>query len=184
MTGPFPARITRLIAVTTLCAVVPLLASCKPIDRTEWGSDPFRTAEAAARAKAFDASATARARATTQTGSTVTANPNGSTGRQPQPARITDDSGVIAGADAGSRRSSTSSVVLSTAPSTCWYLVVDGNRHKGCGNATISDTRGVRAGRATKLSGTDPITLQLLTNGQAVASGTVSGNNRYVTVRG
>ncbi len=170
------------------CAAVTALSACKPIERKEWGNDPFRTGEAAARAQAgADRTTTARSTVTTRSGSTVTVTQGGGgtvVVRQTQVVDASDGSGVVAGANSGARRSSTSSVVVSTAPSTCWILVVDGNRHNGCGNATITDTHGVRAGRVTKVSGSEPIQLQLITNGQAVDSGTVSGNNRYVTVRG
>jgi hypothetical protein len=167
-----------MLALAAAVALVPLLAACKDIDRAQWGNDPFRTGEAASRARSLapDSTSTARTtrnrtiRTTTTTTTTVT-NP-------------ADTSGVEAGANAGSRRSDTASVVVFTDPSTCWILVVDGNSHRGCGNATITDTRGERAGRATKLSGPSPIELQLLVGGRTVESDQVQGDGRYVTVQG
>lgn len=185
MTGHFPAHIRRVIAVTTIAAALTLLAACKPIDRTQWGNDPFRTGEAAARAKSLDA--TTGSGSTSRSGSTVRVTQRGGgtvTVRQNQTVDTSDDSGVVDGGLGGSRRSSTSSVVVKTSPTTCWVLVVDGNRHDGCGNATLSDTRGARAGRVTKVSGSDPIQLQLVTEGTVVDTSTVSGNNRFTTVRG
>jgi hypothetical protein len=76
-------------------------------------------------------------------------------------------------------------VVLTTDPDTCWVLVVDGNYHRGCGDARISDVYGSSAGRVTKLSGDSPIQLELISStGQTVDSGQVISSNHYVTVRG
>ena len=184
MTGHFPARIRRVIAVTITAAALTLLAACKPIDRTEFGNDPFRTGEAAARAKSLDAAAGSGSTSGSRSTVRVTQRGGGTvTVRQNQTVDTSDDSGVVDGGFGGERRSSTSSIVVSTAATTCWILVVDGNRHDGCGNATISDTRGTRAARVTKVSGSAPIQLQLVTDGTAVATSTVSGNNRFTTVR-
>lgn len=189
MRGPFPAhsrprrastpwRRGRTLALVAVLTTVPLLSGCKEIDNAQWSNDPFRTGEAAARAASLasdtDSSSGSTATVRTSGGGTVVVRQTNSS----------DTSGVDSGGNAGARRSDTASVVVFTAPSTCWSLVVDGNQHSGCGNASITDTQGERAGRVTKLSGSEPIQLQLLVNSQAVASGQVSGNNRYVTVRG
>jgi len=102
---------------------------------------------------------------------------------QPQLVDPSDVSGVIAGASRGSRRGSTASVVVGTDPATCWVLVVDANYHRGCGNATITDTYGTSAGRVTKLSGGSTIQLSLVSAGQTVSTGQVSSVNHHVTVR-
>jgi hypothetical protein len=91
-------------------------------------------------------------------------------------------SGVVAGQLGGSVRADPATVVVTTAAATCWILVVDGNSTRGCGNASVTDTKGDRAGRVTKLRGSEPIQLQLIQDGKVLASGTVSGDNRYVTV--
>lgn len=175
MRGHSPARSGRALALVTVVAVVPLLGACKEIDRAQWGNDPFRTGEAAARARSLAPTSTSTAR-TTRTRTTTT-----TTTTVTNPA---DTSGVEAGANAGARRSDTASVVIFTDPSTCWNLVVDGYANRGCGNATITDTRGERAGRVTKLSGPSTIELQMLVRGQTVESDQVQGDGRYVTVRG
>ncbi len=177
MRGPFPAhsRLRRagLAVAVPLLVLVPTLAGCKGIDKTQWREPVLSTADAAARAGSAGSGSTT----TTTSGSRVVVTQNSTVDTN-------DDSGVVSGSASGSRRSSTSSVVVRADPSTCWVLVVDGNRHTGCGNATITDTRGQRAARVTKLSGTTPVQLQLLTDGQTVANGEVSGIDRYVTVRG
>ncbi len=181
MRGPFPAhsRLRRagLAAAVPLLVLVPTLAGCKGIDKTQWREPVLSTADAAARARSAGSGSTSTSNSTISTNGDVTVD-------QRNTVSTSDDSGVVAGGSSGSRRSSTSSIVVRTEPTTCWVLVVDGNVHRGCGNATITDTRGERAGRVTKVSGTAAVEVQLLTNGQVVATGTVSGNNRYVTVRG
>jgi len=161
-------------------ATVPLLGACKDIDQAQFGSDPFRTGAAASRARSLRSTSGS----TIRSGSTSTVQTRGGGTVIVNQTNTSDTSGVQAGGNAGSRRSNTASVVVFTDASTCWILVVDGNAHRGCGNATITDTRGERAGRVTKLSGSAPIQLQLLVDGQTVASGEVSGDGRYVTVSG
>lgn len=183
--GSSTAHRARPLALLAALAVVPLLGACKDIDNSRWGSDPFRTGEAAARASSLNAEVTSRAG--TGSGSTVTVTQNGGgtvVVRQSQTVDSNDTSGVVSGGNAGARRSSTATVVVTASPSSCWVLVVDGNTHPGCGNATITDTRGERAGRLTKLSGSTAIGLQLYAGGQVISSGSVSGNSRYVTVSG
>ncbi len=92
------------------------------------------------------------------------------------------DLGVVTGGAAGGRRPSSSSIAVRTDPGTCWVLVVDGNSHRGCGDATISDTRGTSAGRVTKLSGSSSVELSVVRDGQIVASGIVQSSGHYVTV--
>jgi hypothetical protein len=177
MRGPFSARSrlrpAGLAVAVPLLVVVPLLAGCKGIDKTQWRDPAFPTANATARARS--GSGTTTTSTTTSSGREVA---NGTT------VGTSDDSGVVAGGRSGARRSSTSSVLVRADPATCWILVVDANRNTGCGNATLTDTRGTRAARVTKVSGATSVHLQLLTNGQEVASGAVAGNDHYVTVRG
>ncbi len=180
MSGSFPAlswpgrRAAHASRTATVALTVALpatmvlsLAGCKGIDKSQWRDFPISTAEAARQSE----------QVTTSGGQVVI--------EQRQQVDTSGDSGVIGGAARGSHRSAAATVVVATDPSTCWVLVVDANYHRGCGNARISDVYGTSAGRVTKLSGTTPISLELISSsGQTVATGRVSSSNHYVTVRG
>ncbi len=181
MRGPFPARSRprslRALAAAAALATLPLLGGCKSINGTTYtNSDPLATGRAAARAKIF----TDRSRST----STVRSGGGTVVVRQEQTVDSNDVSGVIGGSNGGARRSSTSTLIVRADPTTCWILVVDGNENRGCGNASVTDTRGERAGRLIKCSGTTTAHISLVTDGQTVDTGQVQGINHYVTVRG
>jgi hypothetical protein len=156
----------RAVIVTAVVTVPLTVAGCKPIDKSQWRDLPLSTATTGTSTTTATSGST-----TTTTTRVVVVDPS-------------DVSGVIAGASRGSRRGSTATVLVGSDPATCWTLVVDANFHRGCGNASITDTYGDRAGRVTKLSGGDTIQLSLLSDGQTVTSSQVSSINHYVTVRG
>lgn len=163
MPGLFPARSwptrpasIRVVVVVAAAVLMLTLTGCKGIDKSQWREFPLSTTDSEQRVVV----------------------------EQEQRVSTSDDSGVIGGSNRGSRRSSTARVVVATDPGTCWLLVVDGNSHRGCGPATISDVYGTCAGRVTKLSGSTPIKLALLdSSGHTITSGKVISNHRYVTVR-
>lgn len=153
----------RAVLVAAVASLLVSVAGCKGIDKTQWRDLPIST--------------------TNPVTSTRTATTSTTTSRA-QVVDASDVSGVIAGASRGARRGSTSTVMVASDPATCWVLVVDANYHRGCGNASITDTYGNPAGRVTKLSGAGTIQLSLLDGGQTLANGQVSSINHYVTVRG
>ncbi len=172
-----------LLAPLTVVAVTLTLTGCKGIDKSQWRD--FPAASSGTQPRSGSAGTGSTVIATTSSGQTVIVDQRTSTAGGGGAAVAPNDvTGVVAGASAGGVRSGPATVNVRTDPGTCWVLVVDGNTHNGCGNATLTDTRGDRAGRVTKVRGSAPITLQLVAGGQVVASGTVQGDYRYVTVRG
>lgn len=158
--APSAAPVPRRTGLTAagLIALLPLLAGCN-IDKSQWRDYPSMET------------------------STTSARSGGTAAQQPQP--VESGLGVIGGSDPGTHRADEARVVVTTDAVTCWILVVDGNGTNGCGPATITDSHGIRAGRVTKLGGTVPIQLQLLSEaGETISSGEVVSTDHYVTVRG
>lgn len=166
MRGPVHSSRSGVKATAGALALLPVLAlaGCKGIDKSQWRDYP----DTAETAKSYEYSSDDHG--------------NGTTVVQQQRIVTNGDYGVVAGSEAGSRRTDSSSIAVGTDPSTCWVLVVDGNAHRGCGDATISDTRGKSAGRVTKLSGDAPVELSLDKDGTTVDSGVVRSVHHYVTV--
>lgn len=107
---------------------------------------------------------------------------SGGSAPKSSPTPVSNDMGITSGSNAGSRSSSSTTVQVKAASDTCWVVTLDASTHRGCGDATFTDSRGTAAARVTKTKGSGPVVISLLANGTTVDEGSVSTASRYVTV--
>ncbi len=159
-----PARGAAAIISVTAVLIVLTGTGCKGIDKSQWST--VGSSERATTGSSSDGG--------TSVTSQQTISINGSSG----------DLGVTSGSGGGAPADGRATAIVQAAPDVCWVLTLDGNNHRGCGNASLTDTRGAAAARITKTSGSGTIRLILQSGGRTVDSGTVTRVSRYVTVAG